>query len=65
MNTAAARNFLLVTALSLSGALFAMVSTSSSIADTNAVSAGSNAAFALGANVDWSKVKQEPMSPTF
>jgi hypothetical protein len=69
MNTAATRNFLVVTALSLSGALFAMVSTSSSSADTSAVSAtwnaGSNAGVDLGANVDWSKVKQEPMSPTF
>jgi hypothetical protein len=69
MNAAATRNFLVVTALSLSGALLATVSTPSSSADADAVSvtwnAGSNAGFDLGANVDWSKVKQEPMSPTF
>jgi hypothetical protein len=68
MNTAA-RNIMVAAALFLSGGLLAMTLNPASSADTSAISAVWNTqptnSFDLGANVDWTKVRQEPKSPTF
>jgi hypothetical protein len=65
----AAKATMVVVALFVSGGILATnvspVSSTKASAVTVTWNSGSNASFDLGANVDWSKVKQEPMSPTF
>jgi len=65
----AARTVLVTVALLLSGGLLATNLTPNSSANTSAASptwnAASGAGFDLGVNVDWSKVKQEPLPTTF
>jgi hypothetical protein len=69
---APARNILILTAASVFGLLLAMNPPQSTRVDSG-VSPEGIAAFLAGANngsdlvssVDWSKIKQEPLSPTF
>jgi hypothetical protein len=72
MNTAA-RNTMVALALSISGGLLAMNWTPNAAVGTGVVasafpqasSTSVNTISELVASVDWSKVKQEPLPPTF